>query len=868
MPKNPLKGFARRKSSGNVLDIQAEQPASSAQPVQGSSFRVLERPNGGIDRRTSSQRPLSAMPFMTSRGKSTDDLANMGTHAKNSSSSTLPSSFDQENELAQDELSFPSKGAQVNQHQPNHKFHQNASQATAGAPHPSFSSRASRAMSFGLRKKPESPAGLAQVPEPELEPVPAIPDHAAIRDRAETISSYASTAVPPRLEANLGDADFSSDFGMNMFEGLGDPKKDTPLPPPPRALGGYVRSDSEPMFASRNVQRQGLTPSPELEPKQPQRIARPQNFGHTKRYSWQSRTSVDGLMSPGVESDFASPRESDFSQDTVKPSPGFPRFRPGYQAVPDRYNSPGVESQPGTPDFMPHTAIRQVNGHSSDEEVSQEEDDSRPASRIHPRLHGTSISHPPQSYHGSTGSSDGASYGRDSQTTTPRANKLQPQIDGDGLFDISPAGPASRAIPPPSQARSQSPPKRMTKAQFVEMQRAAPEDVKSETSDDSEDGYDDGDEEDRQAELTRQRRKQEANLAVYRQQMKKVSGGNPSELPSQADRPAIGRASLSAPLLQQGMPEGAVEEEDDDVPLGILQAHGFPNKNRPPTRFGSAPPTPGSQASVVGEPAMSGALPAFARRLPQDPYFGASLVNPMNRESLAFGGNLNGSAYGGAPAVQPVHPGGLVGVIAGEERAKAARRASPNPNPVTGGYGPIPLPSNMLQGPVMMPRSNSMMSVVQPPMGGFMPPVSPMGMPGMMNPMGMDTQQQMIQMMQMQQHMMQSIIQMQAGQSPNMPPMSQSPSMNNGFLNPNGPQRPMPMAQAGPNAGRTMSMMQPPPQWNGNADGHGRSNTMGSNARPLGYAGSVYNFNLSAPAPGYTPSIAPSERSNVAGHKP
>lgn len=630
------------------------------------------------------------------------------------------------------------------------------------------------------------------------------------------------------------------------------------------------------MFSSHNVQRQGLTPSPELEPKQPQRIARPQNLGHNKRYSWQSRTSVDGLMSPGIESDFASPRESGYSQDTVKPSTGgFPRFRPGYQPVPARYNSPGFESQPGTPDFMQNKPLRQVNGNFSDEEVSQEEDDSRPASRI---------AHPAQSYHGqavqpvarhpavanvrddlsSTGSADGASYGRDSQTTTPRAKNLQPQIGGDGLFDVSPAGPASRAIHPPSQARTQSPPKRMTKAQFVEMQRAAPQDVKSETSDDSDDGYDDGDEEERQAELTRQRRKQEANLAVYRQQMKKVSGGNPSELPSQVDRPGIGKTSLSAPLLQQGMPEGVIEEEDDDVPLGILQAHGFPNKNRPPTRFGSAPPTPGSQGSVMGDPAMNGgALPAFARRLPQDPYFGASLVNPMNRESLAFGGNLNGSAYGGAPAVQPVHPGGLVGVIAGEERAKAARRASPNPGPVTGGYGPIPLPSNMMQGPGMMPRSNSMMSMVQPPMGGFMPPMSPMGMPGMMNPMGMDTQQQMIQMMQMQQHMMQSIIQMQAGQPPNMPPMPQSPSMNNGFLNPNGPQRPMSMAQAGPNAGRSMSMMQAPPQWNGNDDGHGRSNTMGSSARPLGYAGSVYNFNLSAPAPGYTPSIAPSERSNV-----
>lgn len=281
MPKNPLKGFARRKSSGNVLELQPEQPAQPAE-AGASSFRVLERPNkvapNGIDRRTVSQRPVSAMPFVNSRGKSTDDLGRSNNRSVNtetakprhnlwglkrgrgsgtttlsgssgyydtssssarySSTSTLPSSLDQEHEqAAQDEL-FPPKGAQAqvyhNQHSQPH--------ASAGAPNPSFAYRASRAMSFG-RKKQEPASPATETPEaPEAIPaLPDLPDNAAIRDRAMTASSYASTAVPPRLEANLGSSDFSSDFG-NMFEGLATSKKETPLPAPPRAHGGYMRS--------------------------------------------------------------------------------------------------------------------------------------------------------------------------------------------------------------------------------------------------------------------------------------------------------------------------------------------------------------------------------------------------------------------------------------------------------------------------------------------------------------------------------------------------------------------------------------------------------------------------------------------------
>ncbi|KAJ9630466.1 hypothetical protein H2203_000987 [Taxawa tesnikishii (nom. ined.)] len=448
----------------------------------------------------------------------------------------------------------------------------------------------------------------------------------------------------------------------------------------------------------------------------------------------------------------------------------------------------------------------------------------------------------------------------------------------------------------------------MTRAQFEQAQRlreqtAAADDEKSEDSEGSGGEFDDEDEAERQRNIAKQRRKQEATMAVYRQQMKKVTGGQPSDLPNPGGRPGLDRASYSAPGLASStssmhlggatVTDAAAEaEEDEDVPLGILQAHGFPNKTRPPNKVGEVPGSPGARqmsagytGSVVGD--MGGSLPPFARKLPMDPYFGASLVNPANRESLAFA-NSGGSVYG-APASAPpppMHPGGLVGVIAGEERARAARRGSPNP--ITGTYG-MPLPTNM-QMP-QLPRASSMGTLMQPQMGMGMLGMGQMGM-GMgmgmgMQPMMSPSEQaqmqqnaQMAQLMQMQTQMMQQMMAMQQGQMPQMQlPMQQQfqqqqqqmgmgMAMNNGFLNtPNAGMRPLSTISQAPsqaNAGRTMSMMNPPQQWDQQTP-HQRANTMGSNLNPPGYAGSIYDMHLGAPITpaGYTPSIAPSERSNI-----
>lgn len=56
-------------------------------------------------------------------------------------------------------------------------------------------------------------------------------------------------------------------------------------------------------------------------------------------------------------------------------------------------------------------------------------------------------------------------------------------------------------------------------------------------------------------------------------------------------------------------------------------------------------------------------------------------------------------------------------------------------------------------------------------------------------------------------------------------------------------------------------MLQPPSNW-GSDMAQKRTSTMSGVARSQ-YAGSVYGLSAGGPGPGYTPSIAPSERSNV-----
>lgn len=420
-----------------------------------------------------------------------------------------------------------------------------------------------------------------------------------------------------------------------------------------------------------------------------------------------------------------------------------------------------------------------------------------------------------------------------STETTPKAKRPEPRGNEDNMFDNQIA--ASANIAQRFQETSLSPPTRhspqnkvMTPAQFErykqdqERLRSVGGQSKDNTEDDEDETYDDDeDEAEKNRQLAKQRRKQEAHMAVYRQQMMKVTGEAPTN-----PRPNM-FASQSSPNLAT---PGDAEEEDEEVPLAILQAHGFPSKTKPPVQsMGSNHNLQASSMSITG--GGDGRLPVFARNLPQDPYFGAGLVNPMHRESLAFGGG-SGSVNGDAPRGLP--PGGLVGVIATEERSRAMRRGSPNPQ---GQYGPPP--SNGFNGMGMQPTPSGTGSMYN----GMGPagPMGPMGPMGMMNPMmitpgdqaQIQMSQQMQQFMQMQMQFMQM---MTNGQGP---PGHQTHSSMGDIP------RPASAHQMRPESThqRAMTMMEP------NAVPWMQRNTM--------YAPSIQGNG------GYAPSIAPSERSNV-----
>ena len=373
---------------------------------------------------------------------------------------------------------------------------------------------------------------------------------------------------------------------------------------------------------------------------------------------------------------------------------------------------------------------------------------------------------------------------------------------------------------------------------------------------DSDDGYEDDDDDPKiQAQKRRLEAQKEAQHAVWRQKMKKAIGDQSTMA---AMRPDFARANHSAPTLTfNGEPQP--EEEDDDVPLAILQAHNFPGGSKTPdprmsqqSYTGIQGPNSPGRASAAGQ--RGSQLPVFARRLPEDPYFGASDLNaPTNRDSMAFSNRGRAaSVYGGAsgppPGVSPVPgvpPGGLVGVIAEEERERRARRGSPN---AQAGMG-----YNM---PGVGPMGAGMPMQMQMPMG----PGTPMA--GQGNAL---QNQAMLELMQQNSVMMKEMMDMRA----QMQMMQMGGSMGpQGMPMPGLPPQGRPMSIADQNSsrrsvapstmyGRTMSFMGPAPNMflNQQATPGAMSGARSVRNVPVGNFGPLNG--------GYTPSIAPSERSNI-----
>lgn len=462
--------------------------------------------------------------------------------------------------------------------------------------------------------------------------------------------------------------------------------------------------------------------------------------------------------------------------------------------------------------------------------------------------------------------------------TSPRSDSETPVFDASLLASAELASQYQALKPTPVTGPMK---KVMTPQQFERykqqeserqrMNKAFGKVESDESGDDYEDDYDDETERDRQA--LKQRKKQEAHLAVYRQTMMKVTGeaAAPSNVRASThynNNLSVGQADPANRLSQLNLGSRsptnvADEDEDEDVPLGILAAHGFPNKNKPPSRLTATGSNPNLRAlaqsqvgpgSVAGESVNRSSLPAFARKLPEDPYYGAGLVTPSNRESLALNSSSAMLSPSGAHTNHPHHPAGLVGVIAGEERARAARRGSPNT--ATGQYD---LPPSMVEHPGMV-RSQT---TGQIPM---------LMMPGMPLSAGDQAQiqmsQQMTQMMQMQMQWMQQMQQFMGNRGPSpagsMPGMPIVDPTAAGLIRPQS----VPLQYSNEAASRSMSTLSPHmANWNQAGPSAGYNAPNGRSMSTL--SPSMANWNHPSgqlngrPGSAYAGSIAPSERSNI-----
>ena len=837
MPIKLPKGFQRRKSSGNALEEVQNPPGQS-------TFRVFERPGGAgksidagqqmrastesgppppskrfseeDDDLFSSRKPETANRY-AQRSISSPALANKpsGSGGTDNTVSTAP----YDSASVSTSMSYASTNPSSTSIRSVQKSTNSAERPYDDIPVPptpkqrsGFLRGSGRTFSFGNK----SQHNMIQTPAPPLPPphtnhnersLPPLPDHG--RDRSVTASS-ASTATPPKLfDSDLTLDSSELDGFSSMFDNIGrrsvvpSPSNGSLVSSAPKLLPGAIAYVTQNMLSSP-------PPAHELSRQQRSAIPPPLNIDRDRNiesspYSW---TSNDGLLrSP-------SPTKTVLNHNT-----------PSQMISRKPLDARGLHEN-DTPSMRRPNDIQNRNnpsplGHGLQASLS-------PPERSNSSQNLLSERSPTQQY----------SISPDSRTSFD--SNLAAEADLVAKWHQKPNAPAA--------LKSNN--KVMTPAQFERYRQQQERDQRlagpsgDHHGDSDSDHYDDDDEAERDRQAVKQRRKQEAHLAVYRQTMMKVTGEKsdpraPSalsgRLPNSSSTDLTARMSYLTVDSKNPGKTSNDEDEDEDVPLGILAAHGFPNKNRPPTRLTSAsspsiltlaqPQAPTVAGSNAG--GRGGSLPVFARNLPQDPYFGAGVVNTSHRESMGMGG---GSVMGVPPSPNmqpyPVHPAGLVGVIASEEKSRQMRRGSPNPQ---GGFEMPPQPG--------MPRSQT-----YPEM---------MGMPPMLTPGEMQMNQQMAQMMQMQQQFMQQMQQMmgsQPGQQmPMIPPLAQQ-SPGSLLMPPNQAPRPhsMPMPPSpGASGPRSMSTLNP-----------GMANW---NQRPNSYFPSMNGTG----GAGYAASLAPSERSNV-----
>ncbi|KAI9924149.1 hypothetical protein ASPWEDRAFT_26255 [Aspergillus wentii DTO 134E9] len=805
MPIKLPKGFTRRKSSGNVLD-EVENPPQS-------SFRVFDRTSG--DRKSFSDVNLIRRSMTEGHPYSpTEDSDNIFAPSEKPQSKNRGGDENSPSVRFSTSSDAPRQGDAQSTHSRN--LHDIPIPPLTGALR-----AATRTFSLGGRLSRTS----TNTPPPQKS--------AANSKNSPMEASTASTPTPPKLldaDLNLGKID--NDF-QNMLNDFGQRENMHAPSTPDDSTMSFRKDDKASRPAPINTDR-----SREVEP---------------SPYSWDSRHSEEGLLNTYDSMPTATTAHRSLEKPKIGNDRGLRRsvMYSGKRAsttFEDDDSKLIMESLYSKGGSQLHLAL--------DHDASDAENET-------PLFGNGKLSAP--------GHSDRRVPVPIRAHKSPGPTELRP--DPSIAAHARLAARYEQSLP-----KTNSSNKIMTPSQFEhyrqqqELRRSNSNASKSEDSAESE--FDEEDETEKNREAERQRRKQEAHLSVYRQQMMKVTG---QKSPAPSLRPEMDRASSSTPNLttRSSNPEYHVEsgkssdggDEDEEIPLGILAAHGFPNRNRPPTRLTSSTSipnlrasyqpyvsSPGSGGSAENDMGNRGSLPAFARNLPRDPYYGASLVNPSNREPLALGAGAGGGGGGGTGSVHgapasSLPPGGLVGVIATEERARAMRRGSPNTQAVYDYQGAMPgvAPHGSGNG---IPRPYTMMNLN--------PPNTPSPQPALSATEHAQIQlsQQMAHMMQMQMQWMQQIVQIQGGQGPPQPHM---PKAFPTGLAANTNSRPASMPSAavfnntpGGHYGdqRTLSMLDP------NASSR-------LNGAPMPYLSAGDNRPGTPAGQGYAPSIAPSERSNV-----
>ncbi|KAK4239448.1 hypothetical protein C8A03DRAFT_42928 [Achaetomium macrosporum] len=812
--------FGRRKSTADNLENAA---------VTGPSFRVLERTDVVGSKPFDGGVRLAAMTHALHRSTGSDvtlddnifaDLkSNRGSGSSNTTKTTLTDNSSRHSNASTAPSSADTGGSDEwrgAQRKPSTDIPVPPIPKSSSA---GFLKAAGRTFSFGGQKKPLPAAPTIDESPPSTPPIAGVQTPANGRPRAPT-SSTSTTVTPPRVDSDF-DLDLGGDFGKLV---LGNDK---------RASAATLRNDQ---YTGHAAAPRSLTGARPIQPT-PIQIDNAAKI-EPSPHSWGSQHSHDQLI------EHTSPMHS-------------PTIKEHSPPPPPRHTSPLLERQrPGTsPEVGPRRPLLAPEKLSSEQEDGEDEE---------ARLLKDSLSTVTMFI-----TEGGESMLAGSQSV-PRYRRNE---DDDSLFDSGHAR-SSKYGSRPSARQHDNPTgsnKVMTPAEFEryrkdkerqdrERELLAPGSTRNADEDEMDNYEDDEDEAEKAKQQAKQRRKQEAHMAVYRQQMMKVTG-EPASGPS--SRPSL-QMSFSTPNLPNADPPAGTastsenSDEDEEIPLAILAAHGFPNRARPPNRLSTMASNPNLRASqqpsyqrpmsaIADTPGTANPrLPAFARNLPKDPFVGAGLIRNPVRESFSLGGGAPAPGQPGAA----VPPGGLIGVIANEERNRAMRRGSPHLDgssllPGTPGFDPIAgIPSHLMY-----------------PAHSAPPTLSP----------GDQAQIQMTQQMQQFMQMQMQFMHMMAGQNGNPPAMPRghltSPSA--GSLNTVGGLTPGAGMQGlgGPEMRRSFvgnDSMFDLPYGRGEAQMRTMSMVQPSSAswiQPAQPAGFAPSIRISGG--GYAPSIAPSERSNI-----